>query len=66
MKGIKQFVPGLAGIALWAISGVAAAAVVLPFGWYLEGNLGKSYSYKIFPGNVKNTGIGWNIDGGEG
>jgi hypothetical protein len=43
----------------------ANAAMPLPSGWYLEGNVGRSQqSDKSFPGNVKNTGFGWNVDAG--
>jgi opacity protein-like surface antigen len=43
----------------------ALAVVPIPFGWYLEGNAGQSReSNKSYPGSVKNTGFGWNVDGG--
>jgi hypothetical protein len=64
VNGIKLFVLGCAGIAIGAVNGIALAAKSLPFGWYVEGNLGKSSTYKILPGRVRDTGLGWNINGG--
>ena len=64
MKKIKLFVLGCMTAALATLSGMAVAAEAYSFGWYLEGNLGESSTYKIFPGKVKNTGLGWNLNGG--
>jgi hypothetical protein len=64
VNGIKLFVLGCASIAIGAVNGVLHAAKPLPSGWYIEGNLGKSSTYKILPGRVKDTGFGWNINGG--
>jgi hypothetical protein len=64
LKGIKLFVLGCAGAAICAISSLAEAAVPYSFGWYLEGNVGRSASYQILPGKVKDTGLGFNINGG--
>ena len=39
------------------------AAVAVPYGWYVEGNVGKSNaSNKSFAGVVKNTGLGESIN----
>lgn len=43
----------------------AYATMPLPSGWYVEGNVGRSQQTdKSFPGDVKNTGFGWNINAG--
>jgi hypothetical protein len=64
LKGFKLFAFGCAGAAMWMFSGMANAAVAQSTGWYLEGNVGKSATYKIYPGKVKDTGLGLNINGG--
>ncbi len=64
MKGINRLTLGVSSIALFMMSHLVNAAMPVPFGWYLEGNLGKSYTNKIFPGRVQNTGLGWNVNGG--
>lgn len=49
----------------WA--NLASAAVPVPYGWYLEGNVGVSKEQnKKYPGpgTVKNTGFGWNVNAG--
>ncbi|MES2217582.1 MAG: outer membrane beta-barrel protein [Pseudomonadota bacterium] len=44
---------------------MAWAAMPYPFGWYLEGDAGKSVaSDKSYPGKVYNTGFGWGLAGG--
>ena len=49
-------------VASLAVAGVVTsvqAAVSVPYGWYLEANLGKSVSSdKSLPGSVKHTGLG--------
>lgn len=41
----------------------ASAAIVVPYGWYLEANVGESNaSDKTYPGNVSNTGLGESLN----
>jgi opacity protein-like surface antigen len=56
----------LSGIALAALSSVAIAAMPVPFGWYIEGNVGEAKPlHKYYPGTIKNTHeIGFNFNGG--
>ena len=64
MNRIKSSVVASSLVALLAAT-AAHAATPYPFGWYVEGNVGKSVSSdKTYPGRVTNTGFGWNLNGG--
>lgn len=67
MKGIK--VLALTAISLAVISSAtsAFAAISIPYGWYMEGNIGTSRAQSVNYGTgttVSSAGVGWNLDFG--
>jgi hypothetical protein len=66
VKGIKRLALA-SGLTVYLAATAAFAAMPLPFGWYIEGNLGESYatskSYPT-PSTLKKNGFGGNINGG--
>ncbi len=57
----------VSALSLLSVMTAANAAMPLPAGWYLEGNLGMSKATsKSYPGvsSMKNTGKGWSINVG--
>lgn len=65
MKGFKSLLIG--NFLAFGLLSSAYADLPHPFGWYVEGNLGKSYVSDKFYGNnvnVKNTGRAFSLAGG--
>jgi opacity protein-like surface antigen len=55
----------LISLALFSFTNLAMAAVAVPYGWYVEGNVGKSnVSAKNYPGKDKNSGVGASVNAG--
>jgi OOP family OmpA-OmpF porin len=59
----KRIVLALATCLAYGCAATATAAIVVPYGWYLEANVGASNaSDKTYPGNVDNTGLGESLN----
>lgn len=67
MKGIKLFVLAATTVAAFSAAASTMAAMAIPMGWYIEGNVGSSKSSNNnYGSNLSggNSGTGWNINGG--
>jgi hypothetical protein len=63
MQGMKLLRGILCGFSLLLLTAPAFAVMSLPYGWYLEANLGSSTtSSNHYPGNVSSSGIGYNAN----
>lgn len=61
MQGFKFIKKVCVGLSALALAAPAFADMSLPYGWYLEANLGSSsYSGGHLPGSVSSSGIGYN------
>lgn len=59
MQGKKIVISGVLGSALFLIAGPALAVMSVPYGWYIEGNVGSSHlSDESYPGSSSSSGIG--------
>lgn len=63
MQG-KRILRGIiCGLTLFGIAAPASAIMSLPYGWYLEANVGSSnMSGGSYPGSVSSSGIGYNAN----
>jgi hypothetical protein len=62
MQG-KKFLVKLAGAVLFFSAPTAFAAMSIPYGWYVEGNVGSSnLSNTNYPGSTSSSGIGGNAN----
>ncbi|MDX1900465.1 MAG: outer membrane beta-barrel protein [Gammaproteobacteria bacterium] len=66
-KIVKNCIIGILGIATSGVAMLASAAVPLPDGWYLEGNIGSSSIHNatyVQNGSTSGSGFGWNVNVG--
>lgn len=62
MQG-KKILAKLMGVALVCGASSAFAVMSLPYGWYLEGNLGSSHTSNTnYPGSTSSSGLGGNAN----
>lgn len=62
MQG-KKLLTLLSGLAVLSIATPALAMMSVPYGWYLEGNLGSSHTSSTnYPGSISTSGIGGNAN----
>jgi hypothetical protein len=63
MQGIKFLKRAIGGFSLLLLTSSAFAETSLPFGWYLEANLGSSsLDNGSNPGSVSSSGVGYNAN----
>ena len=63
MQGIKLLRGILSGFSMLLLTAPAFAEMSLPYGWYLEANLGSStLSGDNYPGNTSASGVGYNAN----
>ena len=64
-KVITRRLVTLSGLVMLGLFTAAHAALPLPYGWYVEGNVGGSQEQgKSYPGSTQTRGFGWNVDAG--
>lgn len=62
MQG-KKLLRLLSGLAALSIATPALAIMSIPYGWYLEGNLGSTHTSNTnYPGSISTSGIGGNAN----
>jgi len=67
MKAVTGGLSALLGLVAYGVTTVAVATAALPFGWYVEGNVGTSRSSSVSYGprtSTSDNGFGWNLIGG--
>lgn len=65
MRVNKILILAAASVAAFSVTASAVAAVAVPFGWYVEGNIGQSRTSGVTyasGSSVHNTGFGWNVN----